>query len=158
MLCVVILYKSGGTYNSKPTANIKFLRILSLLSDFCQKSVESPKKYLFLLGYGGYKIYECKCVRGSDTVKSFFYSLKRSIQMLFSTLNFLAQNIKSFGFPIFIPHTIAGDMLYMPHFKTFRSFKSTIFTRPHWNTDDSMDARFLASISKGFVLLSKEYL
>ena len=54
MLCVLILYMSGGTYSLKSTPNDRFLFIEKLFmaifiyfQSFCQKSTErkSPKKY-----------------------------------------------------------------------------------------------------------------
>ena len=61
MLCVLILYISGGTYCLKSTSNDKFFEKLFMAipiysQSFCQKSAErkSPKKYFsyFILIFG----------------------------------------------------------------------------------------------------------
>ena len=62
MLCVLILYKSGGTYSLRPTPNYRFfetlfMAVLFYSQSFCQNSSErkSPKKYFLYFVY----IYSC---------------------------------------------------------------------------------------------------
>ena len=55
MLCVLLLYMSGGTYSLKSTPNdrlfrIFYMTILFTLTIFAER--QSPKKYLFCLTWG----------------------------------------------------------------------------------------------------------
>ena len=76
MLCVLILYMSGGTYSLKSTPNDRFFEKLFhghfiYSQSFCQKSAEgkSPKKYfLYFVLMSGLGLEPCLYVQQANTL------------------------------------------------------------------------------------------